>query len=113
MSRHVHIDALGRIPSGTTIITLAICGPRGGMRAVEDISIDEAEKMMAQLQAVVAAARAETAINPVDRFTQDVIDQLGDPGLALDPSFRSWCAGNHGLLSPRQAAERWCCWHVA
>ena len=113
MSRHVHIDALGRIPSGTTIITLAICGPRGGMRAVEDISIDEAEKMIAQLQAVVAAARAETAIDPVDCFMQDVIDRLGDPALALDPSFRSWCAGNHGLLGPRQAAERWCCWRVA
>ena len=113
MSRHVHIDALGRIPSGTTIITLAICGPRGGMRAVEDISIDEAEKMMAQLQAAVADARAGAAIDPVDRFRQDVIDRLGDPALALDPSFRSWCVGNHGLLSPRQAAERWCCWRVA
>lgn len=46
MSRHVHIDALGRMTSGTAIITLAICGLRGGLRAVEDISIDEAEKMV-------------------------------------------------------------------
>lgn len=113
MARHVHIDALGRIPSGSAIITLAICGPRGGMRAIEDISIDEAEKMVTQLQAAVADARAGAAIEPVDRFMQDVIDRLGDPGLALEPSFRSWCAGNHGLLSPRQAAERWCCWRVA
>lgn len=113
MSRHVHIDALSRIPPGTTIITLAICGPRGGMRAVEDISIDEAEKMMAQLQVAVAAAKAEAAIDPVDCFMQDVVDRVGDPALALDPSFRSWCAGNHGLLSPRQAAERCCCWRVA
>lgn len=113
MSRHVHIDALGRMTSGTAIITLAICGPRGGMRAVEDISIDEAEKMVTQLQAAVAHVRAGAAIAPVDRFMQDVIDRLADPGLALDPSFRTWCADNHGLLSPRQAAERWCCWHVA
>ncbi|SER15169.1 hypothetical protein [Sphingobium sp. YR768] len=113
MSRHVHIDALGRMTSGTAIITLAIGGPRGGMRAIEDISIDEAEKLVTQLQAAVADARAGAAIDPVERFMQDVIDRLRDPGLALDPSFRSWCASNHGLLSPRQSAERWCCWHVA
>lgn len=113
MFHHVPITALSRTPTGMTVITLAICGPRGGMRAIEDISIDEAEKMVTQLQAAVAHVRAGAAIAPVDRFMQDVIDRLADPGLALDPSFRSWCAGNHGLLSPRQAAERWCCWHVA
>lgn len=113
MSHHVHITALSRTPAGMTVITLAICGPRGGMRAVEDISIDEAEKMAVRLQTAIAAARSATGKNPADIFVQDVVDQLGDPALALDPSFRRWCSANHGLFSARQAAERWCCWHVA
>jgi hypothetical protein len=113
MFHHVHITALSRTPAGMTVITLAICGPRGGMRAVEDISLEEAEKMAARLQAAITAARAGLATDPADAFVQDVIAQLGDPALALDPSFRKWCGANHGLLSAREAAERWCRWRVA
>lgn len=113
MSHHVHITALSRTPAGMTVITLAICGPRGGMRAVEDISIEEAEKIAARLQTAITAARAGLGKDPADVFVQDVIGQLGDPALALDPSFHRWCSAHHGLLSVRQAAERWCCWHVA
>ncbi|RSU55268.1 hypothetical protein [Sphingobium yanoikuyae] len=113
MFHHVHITALSRTPAEMTVITLAICGPRGGMRAVEDISIEEAEKMAVRLQTAITAARAGLCKDPADVFVQDVIGQLGDPALALDPSFRRWCSAHHGLLSARQAAERWCCWHVA
>ncbi|MEZ0498144.1 hypothetical protein [Sphingomonas sp. IW22] len=113
MFHHVHITALSRTPAGMTVITLAICGPRGGMRAVEDISIEEAEKMAARLQTAITAAHAGLGKDPADVFIQDVIGQLGDPALAVDPSFRRWCSAHHGLLSARQAAERWCCWHVA
>lgn len=113
MYNHVHINALNRCPNGTNAIMLAIRGPGRGMRAFEPVSIDEAEKMTAQLQAAVAAAGTAAAIDPVDAFLQDVIARLGNPELACDPSFRTWCAANHGLLSPRQTAERWCCWHVA
>ncbi|WP_170978369.1 MULTISPECIES: hypothetical protein [Sphingobium] len=49
MFHHVHITALSRTPAGMTVITLAICGPRGGMRALEDISIEEAEEMAVRL----------------------------------------------------------------
>ncbi len=113
MFHHVHITALSRTPAGMTVITLAICGPRGGMRAVEDISIEEAEEMAVRLQTAITAARARLCKDPADVFVQDVIGQLGDPALALDPSFRRWCSAHHGLLSARQAAERWCCWHAA
>ncbi|BAK66624.1 hypothetical protein SLG_19490 [Sphingobium sp. SYK-6] len=113
MSHHVHITALSQTPAGMTVITLAICGPRGGMRTVEDISIEEAEKMAARLQAAITAARAGLGKDPADAFVQDVVGQLGDPALALDPPFRRWCSAHHGLLSARQAAERWCCWHVS
>jgi uncharacterized protein with beta-barrel porin domain len=113
MSRHVHINALNRHPAGTNVIMLAIRGPHGGMRAIEPVSIDEAEKMTAQLQAAIAAARIAAPTDPVDAFMQDVIARLGDPQLACDPSFRTWCSANHGLLSARQTAERWCCWRVA
>lgn len=51
--------------------------------------------------------------NEVDAFIDAVIVILRDPGLALDPSFRRYCAGCRDLLAPRQAAERWCRWHVA
>ena len=47
------------------------------------------------------------------RFMDAVIGVLRDPGLALDPSFRRYCAGCQDLLTPRQAAERWCCWRAA
>ncbi|ALR20129.1 hypothetical protein ATN00_07245 [Sphingobium baderi] len=113
MFHHVHITALSRTSAGMTVITLAICGPRGGMRAVEDISLEEAEKMAARLQAAITAARAGLNTDPADAFIQDVIAQLGDPALALDPSFRRWCGANHGLLTARQTAERWCRWRVA
>ncbi|QNG43555.1 hypothetical protein [Sphingobium yanoikuyae] len=83
------------------------------MRAIEPVSIDEVEKIAARLDAAIAAARTAAATDPVDAFMQDVIARLGDPELAYDPSFRTWCAANHGLLSARQTAERWCCWHVA
>jgi hypothetical protein len=83
------------------------------MRAVEDISLEEAEKMAARLQAAITAARAGLNTDPADAFIQDVIAQLGDPALALDPSFRRWCGANHGLLTARQTAERWCRWRVA
>tara|TARA_B100000378_G_scaffold268721_1_gene256118 strand:- start:2174 stop:2602 length:429 start_codon:yes stop_codon:yes gene_type:complete len=110
---HVHITALSRTPARMTVITLAICGPHGGMRAVKDISLEEAEKMAARLQAAITAARAGLGTDPADAFVQDVIARLGDPALALDPSFRKWCGANHGLLSAREAAERWCRWGVA
>lgn len=117
MSGHVHINALSRRtaghPAGTNVITLAIRGPRGSVRVIEPISIDEAEKMAAQLLAAIAAARSAMATDPVDAFMQDVIARLGDPQLACDPSFRTWCTAKHGLLSARQTAERWCCWRVA
>lgn len=112
MSHHVHINALNRCPDGTNVIMLAIRGPGGGMRAFEPVSIDEAEKMTAQLQAAIAAARTAAATDTVDAFMQDVIARLGNPELACDPSFRTWCAANHGLLTSRQTAERWCCWRV-
>lgn len=46
-------------------------------------------------------------------FMDAVIGVLRNPGLALDPSFRRYCAGCQDLLTPRQAAERWCCWRAA
>ena len=113
MSHYVHINALSRSPAGMTVITLAICGPRGGMRAVENISIDEADKMAVQLQNAIAAARSAVVMDSTDAFVQDVVGRLGDPGLALDSFFRTWCTANHGLLSPRQTSERWCRWRVA
>jgi hypothetical protein len=113
MSHHVHINTLSRTPAGMTVISLAICGPRGGLCAVEDISIDEADKVAVQLQSAIAAARSAATMDPTDVFVQDVVGRLGDPGLSLDPSFRTWCAANHGLLGARQTAERWCLWRVA
>lgn len=113
MPHHVYITALKRTPAGITVITLAICGPSGGMSAAEDISIKEAENMAARLQTAITAARAGLGKSPADIFVQDVIGQLGNPALALNPSFGRWCDAHHGLLSARQAAERWCCWHVA
>lgn len=47
------------------------------------------------------------------RYRREIIALLGDPDLAGRPAFRSYCAASHGRLTPRQAAERWCCWQVA
>ncbi|MDE8652163.1 hypothetical protein [Novosphingobium album (ex Liu et al. 2023)] len=57
MLHHVHISACGRVAAGAPVITLAICGPRGGMRAIEDITIEEAEGMLDQLTRAIEAAR--------------------------------------------------------
>lgn len=48
-----------------------------------------------------------------DPFIEAVIASLRDPGLALDAAFRRYCTGCRDLLTPRQAAERWCCWRCA
>ncbi len=69
--------------------------------------------MAVQLQNAIAAARSTATMDPTDVFVQDVVGQPGDPGLSLDPSFRTWCAANHGLLGARQTAERWYLWRVA
>jgi hypothetical protein len=47
-----------------------------------------------------------------DRFMWEVVALLRDPGLALQPDFQSYCANCHDLLTPLQAAERWCCWRA-
>lgn len=59
-----------------------------------------------------------TAEGPADddlvaRVTREVIVLLRDPGLALDAAFRGFCARTADLLTPRQIAERWCCWRAA
>lgn len=51
-------------------------------------------------------------IDPADRFMWEVIERLGNPGLALNAAFQSFCANAFDLFTPRQAAERWCCWSV-
>ncbi|WP_339348698.1 hypothetical protein [uncultured Sphingomonas sp.] len=56
--------------------------------------------------------RERLAADDTDPFTDAVIAALGDPGLALDHSFRRYCAGCRDLLTVRQAAERWCCWRA-
>lgn len=59
-------------------------------------------------------AREEIGIaDEADPFTDAVIATLRDPGLALDDAFRRYCANCRDLLTPRQAAERWCCWRGA
>jgi len=42
----------------------------------------------------------------------EVIERLGNPGLALNAAFQSFCANAFDLFTPRQAAERWCCWSI-
>lgn len=51
--------------------------------------------------------------DPADRFMWEVAESLGNPGLTLNATFQSFCANAFDLLTPRQAAERWCCWSVA
>ncbi|MDJ0277681.1 hypothetical protein QLH51_12825 [Sphingomonas sp. 2R-10] len=65
----------------------------------------------AMLQAFLDRERG--AANDDDPFQDAVIAILRDPGLVLDASFRRYCAGCRDLLTPRQAAERWCCWRAA
>ncbi len=47
---------------------------------------------------------------PADRFMWDVITLLGNPGHALNATFQTYCLNSWDLLTPAQAAERWCCW---
>lgn len=51
--------------------------------------------------------------DPADRFMWEVAERLRNPGLTLNAAFQSFCANAFDLLTPRQAAERWCCWSVA
>lgn len=64
---------------------------------------------------LAAFLTAERAVDddPATRVTREVIVLLGDPGLALDAAFRGFCARSADLLTPRQIAERWCCWRAA
>ncbi|MET3436026.1 hypothetical protein [Sphingomonas sp. 1185] len=58
-------------------------------------------------------ARAQDAVERDDPFTDAVIAILRNPGLALDESFHRFCIGCRDLLTPQQAAERWCLWRAA
>jgi hypothetical protein len=51
--------------------------------------------------------------DPADRFMWEVAERLRNPGLTLNAAFQSFCANAFDLLTPDQAAERWCCWSVA
>ncbi len=66
----------------------------------------------ARLRAFLARKQIGIA-EDADPFTDAVIAALRNPGLALDDAFRRYCAGCRDLLTPRQAAERWCCWRGA
>lgn len=61
--------------------------------------------------AFLADERADEG-DTVTHVIEKVITLLRDPGLALDPAFRGFCARSHDLLTPRQIAERWCCWRA-
>lgn len=50
--------------------------------------------------------------DPADKFMWEVIEHLGNPGLAITAAFQQFCLNTHDLLTPRQAAERWCCWSL-
>ncbi len=54
--------------------------------------------------------RARHEDDPAERTVAEVVALLGDPGVALDAAFRDFCARSVDLLTPRQIAERWCCW---
>lgn len=66
----------------------------------------------ARLYAFLAREQIGNA-EAADPFTDAVIAALRNPGLALDDAFRRYCAGCRDLLTPRQAAERWCYWRGA
>lgn len=55
----------------------------------------------------------DSKTDPADRFMLEVVGYLANPGLTHNAAFRSFCGNAFGLLMPRQAAERWCCWSVA
>lgn len=67
----------------------------------------------ADFLAQCSEAESDDNIDPADQFMWDVAEHLGNPGLALDAAFQSFCGNAFDLLTPQQAAERWCCWSVA
>ena len=76
----------------------------------------EAQRDCAGFLAFLTQTRAATEDNdlePADRFMWEVIEHLGNPGLAIMAAFQEFCLNTHDLLTPRQAAERWCRWSVA
>ena len=46
--------------------------------------------------------------DPADRFMWEVAEKLGNPGLALNAAFQSFCANAFDLLTPDRAAGSWC-----
>ncbi|MDE8652162.1 hypothetical protein [Novosphingobium album (ex Liu et al. 2023)] len=67
--------------------------------------------------AFLAGQRADPAdedagTDTADAFMRAVMILLADPGLKRNAAFRSHCRHAQGLLTPRDAAERWCRWSL-
>ncbi len=90
----------------------ADCGWTGDMQVEILLRYAAHAGSTARLRAFLAREQIGVA-DEADPFTDAVIAALREPGLALDDAFRRYCAGCRDLLTPRQAAERWCCWRGA
>jgi hypothetical protein len=53
------------------------------------------------------------ATDPAVAFLRAVAAELGDPGLATRRAFQIYCLKSRAVMTAKQAAVRWCRWHVA